>query len=323
VPQGSCLGPLLFLFFVNDLPKATEFFTLLFADDTTFQLTGSNIDDLIKRTNSELLKAEQWFAANKLTLNIKKTKYILFKNKFEHVHYDSVHIGDTPITRVGDNCEEKHVRFLGILIDEHMSFEAHIHKLKSKLNSGIYALSTCQKYVPVKVRKMIYLSLIESHLRFGSIIYGAARPGLLEQVSVIQRRAVRQVANAKYNAHTDPLFKNFKFLKLSDIIHLEQTLFMQKYGSNSVPSSFRNFFSDISLQDLKCRDDYYNFQPKVPIFKELSFFPNVQLIQNWNRNNILLKSEGKLLNLKVAFIANKLNSYEEECLKNNCYICNR
>ena len=83
VPQGSVLGPLLFLLFINDLPNATDFLTLLFADDTTFQYSGNNIATLFEKCNSELKKAATWFKANKLTLNVKKQNLCYLKVKIK------------------------------------------------------------------------------------------------------------------------------------------------------------------------------------------------------------------------------------------------
>ena len=117
----------------------------------------------MQQANRELAKAEEWFNCNKLTINAKTSKYILFKHPESHVHVSNLYIGNSSITRVGSTCTEKSVRFLGIWIDEQLSFSGHIDKLKSKLNSGLYALSTCNKFVPlqnVKISTVVYLKAI-------------------------------------------------------------------------------------------------------------------------------------------------------------------
>ena len=106
---------------------------------------------------------------------------LLKKNKKKHVHITDFCIGNNVITRAGRNCVEEYVCFLEVLIDDGLSFVGYINKP----NCGLYALLTCKNLVPLNKILLIYRGLIDSHLQFGSIIYGAANPKLVEPIQIL------------------------------------------------------------------------------------------------------------------------------------------
>ena len=114
VPQGSILGPLLFLIYINDFTQSSDFFSMrLFADDPSLTASAKNIDELLLKINKELPNIYDWLCANKLTLNLRKTKYLIFQPR-QKVDYNLL-----PLLSIAGQCLEQvsKIKYLGIYID--------------------------------------------------------------------------------------------------------------------------------------------------------------------------------------------------------------
>ena len=163
VPQGSILGPLLYLIYVNDIENSCDSNILSFADDTTMYSSHSDINSLFEMGNTEINNVYAWFCTNKLSLNAGKTKYIIIKPRQRHCD-----------TRIGNNCSETSTKFLGILIDVNLSWKQHISYLNSKISKTLFTIKQVKHFLPYDSLKKLYSTLVESHLSYGIMAWGNA-----------------------------------------------------------------------------------------------------------------------------------------------------
>ena len=232
VPQGSVLGPLLFLLYVNDIQNAVPNVPIrLFADDTNVFLADKNCADLIKNANLTLRKLKDWFDANKLTLHIGKTSFTIFHahNK-SHSCYDSFSFDGSEIFK------SPFTKYLGLIIDENLSWRHHINDLCKRLLKYIGIFYQIRNTLPTETAIQIYYSFIYSQLSYAIEIYGTASTTFLNPLQILQNRLIKLLTMKPRRFSTNQLYLEYNLLKIKDIHSYNIGGIVFKYCNGMLPS---------------------------------------------------------------------------------------
>lgn len=223
VPQGSVLGPILFLLYINDLSLLDiKGIITLFADDTTILWHHKNEATLKEVVHQDLQTIKSWCDSNNLCFNIGKTKVLGFRFSF-----DSLNISEH--SKIN---QEDSTKFLGMFIDNKLNFSSHIPYLNKKLSVGSFAVRKTFSELGAKMAKTTYYALIESHLRYGIAFWGNCSQCLFESVFTIQKRCIRYICGANIRDHCRPLFIRENILTLTCLFVLETVTLLHKRYKN-------------------------------------------------------------------------------------------
>ena len=238
VPQGSILGPLLFIIYINDLHRSLSKCSVFhFADDTNLLFTSKNSKYLAREINGELKSLFDWLCANRLSLNVLKTEFIIFRPPRTNLEQRVVlKLNGTKL------FESSKIKYLGIILDNRLSWKYHIHELSKKLNRAVGMVFKIRDNCTKTVLRSLYFSLFNSHMSYGIPVWGKCNALYLNKLVLAQKKIVRAITLSNFGAPSSPLFKDLKILKFEDLLKTQLASLMWDFDHGMLPRSLNHLF---------------------------------------------------------------------------------
>ena len=258
VPQGSVLGPLLFLLYINDIANLSPLGSIrLFADDTNIFVEHENLEQLYNNARILLEYLFKWFKDNKLTVNSSKSSFTIFTTKYKRNNNEIQDILTVNNTNILMNSSTK---YLGVFLDEELNWKIHINHVTNGLRTLFPIFYNIRKYLSINQVKTLYYTLVYSKIKYGIVIYGTSNSIVLKSVQTVQNQLLKVLTEKPYRYSTNQLHTELKLIKVEDLFKQEVLSFVFNFYTSNLPPVFNNYFIPFSsIHDIGTRNRNISF----------------------------------------------------------------
>ena len=301
IPQGSILGPLMFILYINDLPKCVANVKVsMYADDTALYYSSKDVNDIVNKINNDLENVDNWLAKNKLSLNVDKTHFMLIgtPQKLASLHGNNtelnVNIKGSRIQRVN------HCKHLGVEVDDKLLWSNQIEQVRKKVLTGLYFLRKAVNVIPKHYQSMLYRCIVAPHIEYCNVIWGRCNKTLSSKLQVLQNRAAKIITGiSRYGSSTQAL-NDLNWKNLDEKLYVNEAVTMFKIINNQAPNYLcKRFVRKETCYNTRNKNDLMMGKPHTEYMRRSFCYRGAKL---WNslddnvRNACNLTSFKRLIN---------------------------
>lgn len=306
VPQGSILGPLLFLVYINSIHNINLYGDVsLYADDTSLFYYGSHLETIMNDAQEDLKRLNLWFQSNLLTVNASKSNYIIFAAKNKKIsHKILLSINNEVITQVDQE------KYLGLILDSRMTWKPHIYKIKSKLTSLMGLIRNIVRCLPRKVLYITYNSLIKPHIDYLIEIWGSAAKSNLDLLQTAQNKLLKVLFKYNFRTSTKKIYNETGLLNIYQTYVYNSCILVRKILSKDIHTNI-TFTKKQSIQKIRLRNanDIKLHKPRTNYGKKNIMFEGAYLYNKLPKDIKESKSTSKFKRLLKNYVKNIIPTY--------------